>query len=519
MTMETDLLIIGSGIAGLTTALTASKKGIKVTVITNGPEIYESNTYYAQGGIIYKGKGDSAELLKKDLQNAGAGLCNPKAIDTLASMGPKCVENILIKELDVDFDRTSDGDYHITEEAAHSLPRIIHSRDLTGRSIEISLLRKIKKIKNITLKNQMTAIDLLTFSHHSKNPLDIYRQPECFGAYVFDQKAEKVVPFFAKETVLATGGVGALFLHTTNPKYARGDGIAMAKRAGAQILNMEYIQFHPTALYHRDGERFLISESMRGEGAELINKQGKPFMEKYHRLGTLAPRDIVARAIHEEMIKDDSECVYLDITSKKPEWIKERFPNIYEKCLSYNIDITKDPIPVVPAAHYLCGGIFVDSKGRTSIKRLRAVGEVSCTGIHGANRLASSSLLEGLVWGYLAGKDIANIIVSKKEKFEFPKVEGWKYEKEAIDPALIAQDWLTIKHTMWNYVGLVRSSKRLARAERIFSELTNEIEEFYRYSVLSDDLIGLRNGIQAAQVILNAARSNRKSRGCHYRTD
>ncbi|MBI5375476.1 MAG: L-aspartate oxidase [Candidatus Schekmanbacteria bacterium] len=517
--MQTDLLVIGSGIAGLTTAIVASKKGINVTVITNGQEVRESNTYYAQGGIIYKGNGDSPEKLKKDLFRAGAGLSNLKALDVISKLGPWCIENILMNELHVEFDKTESGKYHITDEAAHSVKRIIHSRDLTGRSIELALLAKLKDCKNITVKTGCTATDLLTFSHHSKDPLDIYRSPECFGAYAFDQKQRKVIPLIAKETVIATGGIGALYLHTTNPKGARGDGIAMARRAGALILNMEYVQFHPTALYHPEGERFLISESLRGEGAELINKKGEPFMHKYHKLGSLAPRDIVARAIHEQMIRDDSECVYLDISNKNPDWIKKRFPNIYEKCASFNIDISKQPIPVVPAAHYLCGGIVVDENAQTSIRRLKAVGEVSCTGIHGANRLASSSLLEGLVWGYLAGKDTSTKIAGKKEKYDFPRVEGWKYENEQVDPALVMQDWLTIRHTMWNYVGLVRSSKRLARAEKILSELNNEIEEFYRYAILSDELIGLRNGIQSAMVILSAARSNRKSRGCHYRTD
>jgi len=515
--MVTDLLIIGCGIAGCSAALAAAKLGISVLMITKTREPEESNTFYAQGGIIYKGDNDSEELLIKDLMRAGADLCKKDAVRMLSKKGPKLVENVLMKELKVNFDKTSKGEFHLTEEGAHSVPRIIHAEDLTGKAIEIAFINRLKKYKNITIKTSLTAIDLLTLSHHSLNPLDIYKEPTCVGAYVFDQMNNRVFPIMAKETLIATGGIGRLFLHTTNPKSARGDGIAMAYRAGARIQNMEYIQFHPTALYHPDGERFLISESMRGEGAKLINKNGKSFMEKYHKLGSLAPRDIVARGIHEEMLQDGSECVFLDISHKKADWIKRRFPNIYKKCLEYRIDITKQPIPVVPAAHYSCGGIVVDLKGRTSIKRLRAAGEVACSGIHGANRLASSSLLEGLVWGTMAGQSIAEEI--KKGRDGFPKIAPWRYETEEVDPALILQDWLTIKHTMWNYVGLVRTTKRLERAEKILFELQSEIEEFYRNSKLSDDLIGLRNGIQAAIVILQAAKINRESRGCHYRKE
>ncbi len=515
--MATDLLVIGCGIAGCSAALAAAKQGLSVLMITKSNETEESNTFHAQGGIIYKGVDDSEKLLMKDLMRAGANLCKHDAIEVLSKMGPELVEEILMNELMVNFDRTSKGELHLTEEGAHSIPRIIHAEDLTGRAIEIAFIKGLKKYKNIKVKTSLTAIDLLTLSHHSLNPLDIYKEPTCVGAYFFDHTANKVVPIIAKETLIATGGIGRLFLHTTNPKGSRGDGIAMAYRAGARIQNMEYVQFHPTALYHPDGERFLLSESMRGEGARLINKKGESFMEKYHKLGSLAPRDIVSRGIHEEMLQDGSECVFLDISHKKSEWIKKRFPNIYKKCLEFKIDITRQPIPVVPAAHYSCGGIVVDSEGRTSIKRLRAAGEVACSGIHGANRLASSSLLEGLVWGTLAGKSVAKEV--KETKIDLPKISPWKYEKEEADPALILQDWLTIRHTMWNYVGLVRTRKRLVRAEKILTELQSEIEEFYRHSILSDDLIWLRNGIQTSLVILQAAKVNRKSRGCHYRKD
>ena len=513
--LSTDVLVLGSGIAGCSAALAACKEGLEVTLVTRGDKPEESNTLYAQGGIIYRGEDESGDLFQADFRRAGAEMCKPQALDLLFRHGPRLVEEILIGELGVDFSRTPSGDLDLTMEAAHSIPRIIHADDLTGKAIEVAFIKAISERNEVRILTNCTAIDLLTPSHHSLNPLDVYDPPACFGAYVYSQEEDQVIPILAKETVLATGGLGRLYLHTTNPPGARGDGYAMARRAGARIINTEYIQFHPTSLYHRDAESFLISESLRGEGAVLVDRKGNEFANRYHELGSLAPRDVVARAIHEEMLKENAQCVFLDISHKDPAWVKERFPNIYNRCLSFDLDITKEPIPVVPAAHYSCGGVTVDEKGRTSINRLRAVGEVSCTGIHGANRLASSSLLEGLVWGILAGEDIAR----STNKAYFPDIDPWKYETEEVDPALIHQDWLTIKHTMWNYVGLSRTSRRLDRAFQILSELRGEIERFYAHSKLSDDLIGLRNGIQTAFLVLDAARLNRQSRGCHFRVD
>jgi L-aspartate oxidase len=355
----------------------------------------------------------------------------------------------------------------------------------------------------------------------------VYAEPTCVGAYVWFSGTANIEPILAGETLLATGGLGQLYLHTTNPRSARGDGIAMAYRAGARLLNMEYIQFHPTALYQPTmqpaqsgrGISFLISESVRGEGGVLIKRDGQQFMEKYHHLGSLAPRDVVARAIHTEMVENDEPCVFLDITHKDADWVRRRFPNIHARCLELGIDITKQPIPVVPAAHYACGGIAVDLQARTSIRRLRAAGEVSCTGLHGANRLASTSLLEGLVWGVEAGNSIADDLEGNGHNAYYPEISPWHYEEEAVDPALIVQDWLTIKYTMWNYVGVVRTTKRMKRARAILRELQTEIEYFYQRAKLSDDVIGLRNGCQAALAVLFAALENRVSRGGHYRVD
>jgi len=517
MPEKTDVLVIGSGASGCITALMAGDNGADVILITRAEDLKDSNTSMAQGGIIYKGIKDSPELLIKDIETAGAGKCYHKAVKFLSEEGPKCVKEILIDKLKVHFDKDKKGNLDLTDEAAHSIPRIAHYEDLTGKAIENTLSAAIISHPRIKVFRSATAVDLLTLSHHSKNPTDIYEPLTCVGAYVLFQDKDRVEPIFAKETVLATGGLGQLYLHTTNPIGARGDGIALAYRSGARLINLEYIQFHPTALYHSEAERFLISESVRGEGGILIRKNGEDFMKKFHPLGSLAPRDVVARAIHQVLLEFNEPCVYLDITHKKSSWIKGRFPNIYARCLDYDIDITKHPIPVVPAAHYSCGGVWVDLEGRSTIYRLRAVGEVSCTGVHGANRLASTSLLEAVLWGYSTGISIAKEI--KTKKYGFPSIPDWKNEEEIVDPALILQDWMTIKYSMWNYVGLMRTTRRMNRAKHILRELQLEIESFYRRGKLTDELIGLRNGVQTALAVLFACMENHESRGCHYRLD
>lgn len=514
--IETDVLVIGSGMAGCVTALEAAKAGAEVTLIDHGARPDDSATSWAQGGIIYRGDDDSADILAKDIFAAGDEICSPPAVRFVAENGPRLVKQILVDELGVEFDRTSSGELDMTEEAAHSTRRIVHCKDRTGEVISQRLNAAIADHPRIEVIRGATLIDLLTLSHHSSDPLDIYNPPTCVGAYVLKESEGRVSTFLARETALATGGLGQLYLHTTNPRSARGDGIAAAYRAGARLLNLEYVQFHPTAFYHETAPRFLITEAIRGEGGRLQRKDGAAFMERHHPRGSLAPRDVVARAIHEELLASDDPCVYLDISHKPADWIRERFPGAYNQCKIYDIDITREPIPVVPAAHYTCGGVAVDLESHTSIAGLRAIGEVACTGLHGANRLASTSLLECLVFGYYAGRDIAKSLKGKT-KFAQPAVEPWNEEEEQLDPALILQDWLTVKYTMWNYVGLVRTEKRLIRAKHILRELQDEIESFYAKSRLSSDLIGLRNGAQAALAVLYAAMENHHSRGCHYR--
>jgi len=515
---QTDVLVIGMGIAGVITALEAANGGAEVTLIQRSLDETESNTFYAQGGIIYLGENDSADLLANDISEAGAGICDPASVRLVAETGPRLVKEILIDRLGVQFDRSPNGELDVTEEAAHATPRIIHSRDRVGEAISQRLVQAANDHKRIKVVRGAVAVDLLTLSHHSKDPLDIYAPPTCIGAYVFLRDAGCIETILARETVLATGGLGQLYLHTTNPRGARGDGIAMAYRAGANLINLEYVQFHPTALYHESAPRFLISESVRGEGARLVTRDGKEFMEKYDSRGSLAARDIVARGIHQELLESDEPCVFLDMTHKDAQWIGNRFPSITEFCLGLGIDITTEPIPVVPAAHYSCGGVATDARGQTSIRGLRAVGEVACTGLHGANRLASTSLLEALVYGHTTGKSIVEGL-SQNRAMTFPPVENWVEEKEQLDPALVLQDRLTIKYTMWNYVGLVRSAKRLSRAKQILRELQDEVENFYAQSKLNDELIGLRNGVQCALAVLYGASQNRTSRGCHYRID
>ena len=516
---KTDILVIGSGIAGCAAARAAARRGADVLLMTRDSSLEESNTFYAQGGIIFRGDNDAPEKLAADIIAAGAGLCYEPAVRVLSEEGPRCVQEVLIDELQVPFDVVDEStdEYDLTAEAAHSVRRILHYKDVTGRAIETAFLQALAKNPRIRILTNATAVDLLTLSHHSLNPLDTYQPPTCIGAHVLINETGIVDTIFAKETILATGGLGRVFLHTTNPPGSRGDGIAMAYRAGARCINMQYVQFHPTTLFHPSG-RFLISESLRGEGARLMSPRGEEFMKRFHPNGSLAPRDVVARGIHQWMIESGEPCALLDISHKSPDWVRSRFPGIYEKCKSLGIDITREPIPVVPAAHYSCGGVSVDALGKSNVGRLRAVGEVACTGVHGANRLASTSLLEGLVWGTRAGSDAAERSLNAADHY-FPEIAPWVYERETVDPELIAQDWLTIQQTMWNYVGLVRTTKRLDRAHEILREHHLEIERFYDKAAISDSLIGLRNGVQTALAILLAAMECRESRGCHYRSD
>ncbi|HPH42035.1 MAG TPA: L-aspartate oxidase [Syntrophorhabdaceae bacterium] len=513
------ILIIGSGIAGLAAAITAADLGLDVIVITKENDLKESNTNYAQGGIVCLGEDDSPDLLINDIISAGDGISNPEAVKILAHEGPILVEHFLVKKIGVPFRRSEGGYFEYAQEGSHSRRRILHCMDTTGMAIETSLEKKVKEMKNIRIFTNYTAIDLLALPHHSINPLSLYMEPQCIGCYVLNNENEKVERIFSSYTVLATGGLGRIYLHTTNPRCATGDGFALASRSLARLINMEYVQFHPTALFHKDADAFLISEALRGEGARLTTKDGKTFMETYSPLGDLAPRDEVSRAIYEELIRRGDSYVYLDMANYGDVDVKKRFPAIYEKCLSLGIDISKTPIPVVPAAHYSCGGIHVNKWGQTSIKNLYAIGEVSATGVHGANRLASTSLLEGLVWGVRAARNIAANFENKKS-YKESDVPAWIYpdNEEEADPALIHQDWLNIRSTMWNYVGIIRTVKRLERATADLQYLSNRIYDFYRKSHLTPRILSLRNGISTALVVAKAALTNRKSRGAHFIT-
>lgn len=520
--LQTDVLIVGCGIAGATAALRLARdRQRQVTIITRAADAEEGNTRYAQGGIVTLGEDDSPDLIVGDILAAGAGLSLPSAARILAMEGPELVREVLIEHAGVSFDQDASGRPAFGREAAHSRPRILHVGDATGAAIIHALVDVLRRQPNVHIVPSATAVDLITFPHHARDPLTVYEPITCHGAYVFERDRRAVRRYLAGATILATGGLGRVYRYTTNPEGARGDGLAMAYRAGARVINAEYVQFHPTALAVADGEGFLISEAVRGEGGRLLTPDGRRFMDDYApKWGDLAPRDVVARAIHREMIENDYSHVLLDIHSAmSADRIRERFPTIYARCLSLGVDITQQPIPVVPAAHYCCGGVWTDEWGRTTIQSLYAVGEVACTGVHGANRLASTSLLEGLVWGDRAVRDItARDPLSVIDGEEVPPWEEVGLEEEA-DPALIRRDMRTIQHTMWHYVGLARSGRRLARAMRDLNHLKQDIEDFYRATRLNDPLIGLRHGVQAALIVAEAAQHNRVSRGCHYRDD
>jgi L-aspartate oxidase len=522
MAIETDVLVIGSGIAGAAAALRlAQDRQRQVLLVTRAATPEESNTRYAQGGIIARGIDDSPALLAQDILNAGAGLSLPAAVHLLAEEGPERVQTLLLDEAGVQFDRDSRDKLSYTREGGHSVPRILHVGDATGRAIEEALIVRLRQFPNLSLHTGRTAVDLITSPHHARDPLAVYQPLTCHGAYVQDQGTGVVHRILAGATVLATGGLGRIYRHTTNPYGARGDGLAMAYRAGARVVNAEYVQFHPTTLAVPGADNFLISEAVRGEGARLYTPDGRHFMERYApRWGDLAPRDVVARAIHHEMVTHGFPHVLLDLASHMPaSQIRERFPTIHGTCLQVGVDIAVEPIPVVPAAHYACGGVLVDAWGRTTIGGLYAVGEVSCTGVHGANRLASTSLLEGLLWGDRAGQHIASGVLP--QRLAEDQVPPWEDVRNSVlaDPVLVYRDRRTIQNTMWLYVGLARNTRRLGRALRELNHLWEEIDHFYRATRLNDELIGLRNLAQTAWVVTRAAWHNRQSRGAHYRED
>ncbi|MEE9613758.1 MAG: L-aspartate oxidase [Thermodesulfobacteriota bacterium] len=523
MEIRSDFLVIGSGIAGLTFALKAAKAG-SVAVVTKR-EVREGATFYAQGGIAsVLGDEDSFEAHIADTIEAGAGLSNPEIVEMVVRDGPEMIRELI--RLGARFTSKAGGGggrdaaLDLGREGGHSKRRIVHAGDLTGREVEETLVRAVEAAGNITVYEDHMAVDLIT---HSKF-VEGRGEERLWGAYVLDKGTGEVKSFTAKATVLATGGAGKVYLYTSNPDVASGDGVATAYRAGAEVANMEFIQFHPTCLYHPEAKSFLLSEALRGEGALLKLSDGTPFMKGHHPQGDLAPRDVVARAIDFELKKSGRECVYLDISHRKPEFIKERFPNIHRRCLEFGFDLAAGPIPVVPAAHYICGGIKTDRAGRSSVKGLYAIGEAACTGLHGANRLASNSLLESLVFATKAAEDGVEAIEEEGEekgKTVIPPIPPWESKGAVIsdEAVVISQNWDEIRRLMWNYVSIVRSDKRLERAGRRIELLQKEINEYYWDFTVTSDLLELRNIATVAELIIRSATARKESRGLHYNID
>lgn len=521
----TQVLIIGSGIAGCTSALTAADKGLKVTLVCAGEELSDGNSSLAQGGIVFRSKDDrDHSQLREDILTAGWANNYLHAVKYLCRKGPQLVQEILIDKLGVPFNKDASGEWDLAREGGHAVPRILHCADYTGRMIMDALIRAVTTHQNISVLTNRTAVDLLT-SHHHASLLEYkyHLVNQCLGAYVLNQTSGQVETVLADYTVLATGGAGRIWLHTTNSGSSIGSALAMVYRAGAKLMNMEYVQFHPTSLLHRAERRFLISEAVRGAGARLVDSRREPFMHKYDSRGDLAPRDIVTRAIIQEMLLSGANCVYLDAARYAKADLINHFPTIANRCKEIGVDITQEPIPVVPAAHYFCGGVLVDVRGRSTLSRLYAVGECACTGVHGANRLASTSLLEGLLWGWSSGVDIKARLnnqshLTRKLRNCIPDwVTPGRNQNE--DPALIAQDWALIRNTMWNYVGIMRSTSRLNRAFEDMRDLNKRLHDFYRETPMSKTLVDLFHGSHAAYLVTMYALRNTKSLGCHYRTN
>ncbi len=524
MKQHSKVLIIGAGIAGSTAALVLADLGIEVTLITPEKKINSGNSELAQGGIVYTPNYNETILLKKDILTAGHYHNSISAVHFLCQKGHEIIQKFLIERINVPFDKDiHNKNFSFTREGGHHSARIIHCADHTGSSIMEHLYTAIKKSINIQILTERTAINFIT-THHHTHPKKIYSHIEnqCVGAYIFNEKTQEVETHLAEWTILATGGVGQLYSHTTNTQGSIGSGIAMAKNAEVILTNLEYIQFHPTALYTPNSKnKFLITESIRGEGAILINDQQQAFMEKYDQRKDLAPRDIVTHSIMKEILLHNSTCVYLDL-SKITHNIQYRFPTVYQYCKNQDIDITKDHIPVIPAAHYLCGGILTDIKGRTSLKRLYSIGESSCTGVHGANRLASVSLVEALLWGYSAAQNISYSIKKKKDSLTnniINTILDWKYvgNNKNNNADFIEQSWNSIQHTMWNYVGILRTEKQLIYALEKLQTISKDLHKFYEKTFISKAIIDLLHGCQAASTITQHALLNKKSCGCHQR--
>ncbi|MFX1275779.1 MAG: L-aspartate oxidase [Promethearchaeota archaeon] len=506
MNYSTDVLIIGSGISGLSLAIKLAEldPNLNILIITK-EKIDDCNTSNAQGGIACVwNKNDSFEKHIQDTLIAGDELCDENVVRKIISQAPDRINELI--DLGVEFNRDPDGNYDLSKEGGHSERRILHVNDLTGKNIEENLIKRVNEFNNVDIKEKFCAVNL--FSKNLK----------CYGAHVLEQETEEIHNVASKVTVLAAGGAGKIYLYTTNPDVASGDGIAMAYRAGTTIANMEFYQFHPTCLYHPFAKSFLITEAMRGEGARLKDIRGRSFMEKYHPLKELAPRDVVSRAIDAELKKSGDDYVLLDIASyRDSSFIKSHFPGIYEECLKFHIDITIDPIPVVPAAHYCCGGVVADINGLTDVKNLYVIGESACTGLHGANRLASNSLLEGLVCAYECAKLLSNKIKDLKIK-EFKEWEPGN-AVPSTEAVIISQNWDEIRRFMWNYVGIVRTDKRLERAKKRINLLLDEINKYYWDFKIEKNLVELRNLATVAKLIIVSAISRKESRGIHYNVD
>ena len=511
--LQCDVLIIGSGLAGLTSALKLADH--KKILIVSKREIEDSSSQWAQGGIAaVMSNEDSVESHVKDTEFVGSGLCNHKVATFVASRGHDAIA--WLNDLHVPFSRDEvSHELHLTKEGGHSHRRVVHVKDATGRAIQTTLSEKVKVHPNITILENHIAVDLITEKKSLK--VEKIKSNRCLGAYLLNNKTGKVITVASQETILAAGGVSKVYLYTTNPDVSTGDGVAMAWRAGCRVANMEFIQFHPTCLYHPKAKSFLISEIVRGEGGLLKLPDGSRFMDQYDKRAELASRDIVARAIDFEMKKRGIDCVYLDISHKSPEFIQSQFPTIYARCLELGIDITKEPIPVVPAAHYSCGGVMTNLSGQTDLAHLYAIGETAYTGLHGANRLASNSLLECLVFGDAVAH---HILQSKVDKSSFT-LPHWDESRvtDADEEILITHTWNELRRFMWNYVGIVRTNKRLSRALHRIHMLRNEVHEFYTNFRVSHNLIELRNLLQVAELIVESAITRHESRGLHFSRD